>query len=312
MDGIGGKSGWFGIKGIIGVVVAALGVGAMFYGSGIGTETSKKPALPPVENQSAKPVRAMNLALGPMVFLARELDFSVKNAKGEKLDGSRIATRVETQLSSLRDTYRQEIAKNPKLVGSMVLQFNIDPAGQVSQIKEVTARLNDAAFRQTVAAESGKWKFAELTTEPLTAQIPLLFVQEGMDITTLVRWESFLVGAPEKVVSVPAAKPEPAQQAKAAAPVAPPAVVAKPAPAPEKTAPTLVKTEGEEVQIKYATLLRKDPNFNAPVITTFTIGTKVIVVNRSSDWLEVRSHHNGPSGYIRKEFVVPVEIVGQR
>lgn len=312
MDGIDSKSGWFGIKGIIGVVVAALGLGAMFYGSGIGTETSKNPAPTPVENLSAKPVRAMNLALGPMVFLARELDFSVKNGKGEKLDGSRIAARVETQLSALRDTYRQETAKNPKLVGSMILQFNIDPAGQVSQIKELTARLNDAPFRQTVAAEIGKLKFAELTTEPLTAQIPLLFVQEGMDITTLVRWETFLAGAPEKVVSVPAAKPEPAQQAKAATPVAPPAVVAKPAPAPEKTAPTLVKAEGEEVQIKYATLLRKDPNFNAPVITTFTIGTKVTVVNRSSDWLEVRSHHNGPSGYIRKEFVVPVEIVGQR
>jgi len=38
--------------------------------------------------------------------------------------------------------------------------------------------------------------------------IPLLFVQEGMDITTLVRWESSLGGAPERVVTAPAAKPE--------------------------------------------------------------------------------------------------------
>ena len=86
----------------------------------------------------------------------------------------------------------------------------------------------------------------------------------------------------------------------------------KPARAPEKAAPATVKTEGEEVQIKYATLLRKEPNFSAPVLTTFTIGTKVTVVNRSSDWLEVRSHHNGPSGYIRKEFVVPVDVVVNR
>ena len=63
------------------------------------------------------------------------------------------------------------------------------------------------------------------------------------------------------------------------------------------------------MQIKYATLLRKEPNFNAPIVTTFTIGTKVTVVNRSSDWLEVRSHHNGTSGYIRKEFVVPADLV---
>ena len=91
MDDNGSKAGWFGVKGLIVVVVGTLGLGAMFYGSGIGTETSKKSSLPPTESQAQKPVRAMNLALGPMVFLARELDFTVKNAKGEKLEDSRIA-----------------------------------------------------------------------------------------------------------------------------------------------------------------------------------------------------------------------------
>jgi hypothetical protein len=148
--------------------------------------------------------------------------------------------------------------------------------------------------------------------ETVTVQCPLLFVQEGMDITTLVRWESSLISTPEKVAA-PAAKPEPAQQAKTSTPAAQPAATTKPAPAKEKPeSAALVKADGEEVKIKYATLLRKEPNFNAPVITTFTIGTKVIVVGRSSEWLEVRSHHNGPSGYIRKEFVTPVDVVVQR
>jgi hypothetical protein len=291
-------------------VVGALGLGALFYGSGIGTETSKKLSLSATESQGQKPVRAMNLALGPMVFVARELDFTVKNAIGEKLEDSRIGARVETQLQGLRDLYRREIAKNPKLMGSMILQLNINPAGQVSQVKEITARLNDPEFRQTVAAETGKWAFAELVAEPVTVQIPLLFVEEGMDITTLVRWEGVLAGAPVKVVA--AAKPETAQPAKAASPAPPPAAGVKPAASPEKAPPATVKTEGEEMQIKYATLLRKEPNFSAPVLTTFTIGTKVTVINRSSDWLEVRSHHNGPSGYIRKEFVVPVDVVVNR
>ena len=73
-----------------------------------------------------------------------------------------------------------------------------------------------------------------------------------------------------------------------------------------------MKTGGQEVRIKYATLLRKEPNFSAPVLTTFTIGTKLTVINRSSDWLEVKSHHNGPSGYIRKEFAIPVEVAVYR
>ena len=303
------RAGWFGIKGLVVVVVGALGLGALFYGSGIGTETSKNTSLPATASQAAKPVRAMNLALGPMVFLARELDFAVKNAKGEKVEDSRVAARVETQLLGLRDLYRREVAKNPKLIGSMILQFNVNPAGQVSQVKEINARLSDPEFKQTVAAETGKWTFAELVAEPVTVQLPLLFVEEGMDITTLVRWESRLAGAPVNVVA--AGKSEPVQQTKAAAP-APQPIAAKPAATPEKAAPAAVKSEGEEVQIKYATLLRKEPNFSAPVLITFTIGTKVTVINRSSDWLEVRSHHNGQIGYIRKEFVVPVEVVVNR
>jgi len=312
MDDNGSRAGWFGVKAVAAVVVGALGFAAMFYSSSVGTETSKKSPLPPTDTQTQKPVRAMNIALGPMVFFAHELDFAVTNAKGEKLDDSRIAARIESQLQGLRDLYRREIAKNPTLGGSLILQFSVNPAGEVSQVKEITSRLNGSEFKQTVAAEAGNWNFADLVSAPLTVQIPLLFVQEGMDITTLVRWESSLGGAPERVVTAPAAKPERAQQARAAAPATPLTVAAKPAPAPEKAAPATVKPEGEEVQIKYATLLRKAPNFNAPVLTTFTIGTKVTVVNRSSDWLEVRSDHNGTSGYIRKEFVSPLDVAVHR
>ena len=309
MNDNGSRAGWFGVKSLVVVVIGALGLGVLFYGSGIGTETPKKSPILATDKQIQKPVRAMNLALGPMVFLARELDFVVKTVKGDKLDDSRIAARVETQLQGLRDLYRREIAKNPKLVGSLILQFSVNSAGQVSQVKEMTARLTDSEFKDIVAAEAGKWTFAELVNEPVTVQIPLLFVQEGMDITTLVRWESSLAGSSEKVVAASTAKPQSAQPAKAAVPATSPTVALKPAAIPEKSASASVKNDGEEVQLKYATLVRKEPNFNAPVLTTFTIGTKVIVVNRSSDWLEVRSQHNGPSGYIRKEFVVPVDVV---
>jgi len=308
MEGNVRQARWFGLRGLLVFLVGAVGFGELFYGSGIGTESPRKSPFPPVESHTRKPVLAMNLALGPMVYLARELDFTVKNAKGDKFEDGRIAARLETQLQGLRELYRREIAKNPNLAGSMILQFSINPAGQVSQVKEIASRINDSEFRQTVASETGIWTFAELVGEPVTVQLPLLFVQEGMDITTLVRWESSLAG-PEKVVSVPAAKLETVKQASPAPQATPPTATTKPAPAPEKLTTTAVTSEGEEVQIKYATLLRKEPNFNAPIVTTFTIGTKVTVVNRSSDWLEVRSHHNGTSGYIRKEFVVPADLV---
>jgi Bacterial SH3 domain len=307
MDHNSGKAGRFGLKGLIVVVVWTIGLGAMLYHSGIGTESSKKPA-PPPDKFTQKPVNTMNMALGHMVFLARDLGFSVKTANGESMQDTRIAARIENQLQEVRDLFRQEIARNDKLVGSLILQFSVNPAGEVSQVKEVSSRINDAEFKKTVLAETGKWTFIELLTETVTVQCPLLFVQEGMDITTLVRWESSLNSAIEKVVATPLAKPETAQPAKKPAAVARPAEVTKPAPVKEKPAPAAVKADGDEVRIKYATLLRKEPNFSAPVITTFTIGTKVTVISRSREWLEVRSHHNGPSGYIRREFAVPVDV----
>jgi hypothetical protein len=32
------------------------------------------------------------------------------------------------------------------------------------------------------------------------------------------------------------------------------------------------------------------------------------VLNKQGEWLEVRSTNNGPTGFIRKEFIVPVEV----
>ena len=309
MDHNGGRAIWFGWKGSIGVALAALAIGATLYGLGIGIKPLQKPAAGAADRQVQKPVRVMNLALGPMVFLARELDFAVTNANGEKLDNSRVATRIETQLQSLRELYRQESARDARLLGSLTLQFKLSPAGEVSQVKAVAGRITDAEFQKTVIGEAAKWNLPDLVSEPMTVQTPLLFVQEGMDITTLVRWQGGFAGAPEKVAAIASAKhPEADRPTKIAAPRAAPTIVAKAAVAEKAPAPT-VKSEGEEVQIKYATLLRKEPNFSSPALATITIGTKLHVVTRRREWLQVRSQHDGRTGFIRKEFVAPVERV---
>jgi hypothetical protein len=42
-----------------------------------------------------------------------------------------------------------------------------------------------------------------------------------------------------------------------------------------------------------------------------TIGTKVTVLGKQGDWLEVRTTASGPTGFIRKEFVAPAEVAHQ-
>ena len=296
-----------GFKGIVGIASCVIGLGVVYFGYGIGTESPKKDAAaearPSAQRQSKKPVRAMNLALGNMVFFAQELGFTVRSAKEGLVDSSKIAARIENQLNGIRRLYREEVAKTPALAGGLVLQFNIAPNGEVSQVRELSSRLSDGEFRKAIAAEASNWSFAEIVTENLQVTCPLLFVHEGMDITTLIHWERALAESSEKPSLARAtgnlASSQPVKTAQSAPGIAMPA------------AQRAARAELKEFQIKYATSLRRSPNFAAPSLATFTTGTKVAVLGRQGDWLEVRSTPHGPTGFIRKEFVTPIEVARQ-
>jgi hypothetical protein len=168
----------------------------------------------------------------------------------------------------------------------------------------MAARLNDDEFKKAIIAETAKWSFAEIVSENLIVTCPLLFVHQGMDITTLVQWEKTISNLADKV----AVNAAPNQSAKLAeAPQSPNGAIKSGTAAVVKTEPA-VKLDGKVFQIKYATSLRKEPNFSAASLITFTTGTKVTVLRKQGDWLEVRSIDSGPTGFIRKEFVTLVEV----
>jgi hypothetical protein len=297
------------IKSLAGILGCLLGLGIVYFGFGIGTETPKKEATAGASATAQKdlkrPVRSMNLALGNMVFFAQDLGFRVTSVKNGAVDTNKIAARIESQLQGVRELYRSEIIKNPDLAGSMTLQFNITPSGEVSQVKESSSRLNDAEFKKAVIAETSKWSFSELVSEDLNVTCPLLFVHQGMDITSLVQWEKITGDGGEKpalakVTSNSSRQSIPSQTSLAGA------LKSKPVTAPPTAAQA--DPDGKVFQIKYATSLRKEPNFTSPSLATFTIGTKVFVLQKQGDWLEVQSTNNGPVGFIRKEFVTLVEI----
>jgi len=281
------------LKSFIGLAGCVLGLGVVYFGYGIGTESPKKDAAAEprstVRPERKKPVRAMNVALGNMVYFAQELGFAITGAKGDGPDTKKIAARIEGQLQAVRELYRQEVVKNPTLAGSLTFSFNVASSGEVSHVQELSSRLNDREFKKAVAAEVAKWSFAEVVSENLIVACPILFVHEGMDITTLVSWEKSLGSFAEK----------PALASTAVSPVK------HSAPAGDKSIPA---PAGREFQIKYATSLRREPNFSAVSLTALAVGTKVRVIGKQGDWLKLRATENGPMGYIRKEFVAPVDV----
>ena len=295
------------MKGVVGILGCIVGLTVIYFGFGIGTESPKKEAVAgpsrPAMADASKPVRAMNLALGNMVFFAQDLGFTVRNSKDEAVNPAKIVARIEGHLQGMRELFRSEIAKNPSLAGTVTVQFNIAPSGDVSQVREVSSRVNDNDFKKAVIAEGAKWSFPETVAEPVSVTCPLLFVHQGMDITTLVQWEKFVGQIGEK--SAPARVA--ANNASSSARNAATSVAAKATPAAAKV-DGVVKAEPKVFQIKYATSLRKEPNFSSASLITFTIGTRVTVLGKQGDWLQVRSTDNGPTGFIRKEFVIPVDV----
>jgi hypothetical protein len=151
-----------------------------------------------VQNDSAikdpgkRSLPPMNLALGNVVTVVPELGLTVKGNKGVKVETSRLATKIESQLASLREFYRSESETHPSLMGGLLLELAIGTSGDVLQVKEISTRITEAEFRKSVIAQVYNWEFQDFFPDGATILCPLLFVREGMDITTLVKWEKHL------------------------------------------------------------------------------------------------------------------------
>lgn len=295
---------------VIALSSCVFGLGLILYGFGAGLKSSKPEAAaeanPPAQAPRKKPVHAWNMALGDVVIVAQELGFSVASAKTSTIEQSKVLARIDSQLQKLRELYRQEGEKNPGLMGNINLQLNVSAGGDVTQVKELSSRIPDGEFKKAVIAEVSHWSFAELVPESVTINCPLLFIREGMDITTLVQWEKSLAQLEDKPATARGADPNrPVQQAKT---VEAPRVTQAPtktAAAAEASPRSSIRPAPSLYQIKYATSLRAEPNFTSASLARFTIGTKVSLLNSRGDWLEVRATDSGYSGYIRKEFVTP-------
>lgn len=273
------------------------------------TASTQKDSSAPAKKKKTQ--RAWNIALGNVVVVAADLGLNAKVLKGAQVEESKIAARLEGQLHGLREFYRQESERDPSLMGGMLLQLVVNPSGDVTHVKELVSRIADSEFKKAVLAEASKWTFQEIITENTTITCPILFVREGMDITTIVQWEKTLGQLSEKS-ALARINTQTIQQSQTSADASKRSEpVAKPAPVVNKTRPEPnpeVRSLPRIYQIKHPTTIRGEPNFESASIGKFASGTKVTVVTSTGDWVEVRGDDTGLRGFIRKEFVTPIEL----
>ena len=297
---------------VIALASCALGAGLILFVSQMGSNPEDQPAekKSSIEAKKKKTPRSWNIALGNVVVVAPELGFNAKVLKGGWVEESRIAARLESQLQGLREFYREQSEHDPSLMGGMLLQLSVNASGEVTHVKELVSRITDIEFKKAVLAELSKWTFPEMISETTTINCPLLFVREGMDITTLVQWEKNLGQFTDKSV-IAKMSAQTAQESQAAEAKKRAAAVAKAAPAPTKVKAeqhSEPKSFPRPYQIKHPTAVRTEPNFGATSVGKFTAGTKVTVIAATGDWVEVRADDAGLAGFIRKEFVAPIEL----
>jgi hypothetical protein len=191
-------------------------------------------------------------------------------------------------------------------MGGMLFQLTVNRAGDVTQVKDLASRIIDGDFKKTVLAEVSKWTFPEILSDDTIISCPILFVREGMDITTLVQWEKTLGQfndnpAMTKVNTQTSKEREFAEAKKRAAAASVKTAVATKA----KNDNSERNSNSQTYQVKHPTAIRQEPSFASASIGKFTPGTKVTVIAARGDWVQVRTDSSGVTGFIRREFVTP-------
>lgn len=264
------------------------------------------------EAKQNKPKLAWNIALGNVVVVAPDLGFNAKALKTGHVEASKIAARLESLLQGVRELYRQESERNPILMGGILLQLTVSPSGDVTNVKELVSRIADGEFKKAVLAEVSKWTFPEIITDNTTITCPLLFVREGMDITTIVHWEKTL-GQFSEQSAIGTTNAQVTQQSQAQDNPKGRKPVTKTASNKARAEQNVeIKPSSRVYQIKYPTAVREEPNFESFSVGKLIAGTKVTVISARGDWVEIRADETGLAGFIRKELVTPVELTQER
>src|SRR6185369_6681657 len=100
-----------------------------------------------------------------------------------------LGSRVTEQLPGLRRAYAAALRTNPDLMGSLSVHIKMDDEGNVVDAQAANSRLSDADFAEIVLAEARKWRFLKHNGMGGVFKVPLLFVPDGMDPRTILRWE---------------------------------------------------------------------------------------------------------------------------
>ncbi len=217
-------------------------------------------------------------------------------------------------LAKLHRTYSRWADGNGDLMGSLSLKLTLDATGTVVSVDPLASHVTNANFTRTVMEDVRKWKFPRGRVEAAEITVPLLFVPKGMDPETVVQWERKFRSAEEG--ETPAAGMRIASKAAISTVGGGTPMVSASVPdsdQPKTTKSSTVhspKPKTEETLTAAKTnrpvAIRENPRFSAKKVLDVDEDTELSIVENKGDWLKVKIADAGFIGFVRKEFVSPI------
>jgi hypothetical protein len=212
------------------------------------------------------------------------------------------------QLAQLHHIYAGWVATDQDAVGTMLLRLHVDGAGKVAKIEPLRSRLSSSDFAKVVFEEIRQWNFPVGAAQPLEITMPLLFVPKGLDANTVVQWERRTRDSEAERKIAMLAQGSPTAAAGAVGPTSASAksegghqlanANVKRAISPKAFLPIVKTTQ--------AVALRQQPRFAAERVHEIDAETELNLLERKGDWLKVRLADARAVGFVRKEYLTPV------
>ena len=282
------------------LAVAAIVIPVLTIGTLLSKRTRLLPELPMFIGTPSRSVNTRSAVLAVDTF---GLTVRAKNASAstQKL----FEQAAVEQLARLHQTYSDWADKNLELMGSLLLKLTVDATGTVVRVDPLASHVTNSSFTKTVMADVRKWRFPKGEVEPTEIMVPLLFVPKGMDPDTVVQWERKVRGV-QGTVETPVAGPRVANQLRTA-------TVGENTSQANRTHSSIqvrIPKPKEEVLVAFKTnrpvAIRENPRFSSKNVHEANGDTQLSVLENRGDWLKVKLADAGFIGFVRKEFVSPI------
>ncbi|HEY6368219.1 MAG TPA: AgmX/PglI C-terminal domain-containing protein [Candidatus Binatia bacterium] len=293
------------------LAVGAIGILLLPMSYLISARKQLSPGLSILANAEPQPSTAQSAVLA---VDALGLKIQVKNAPPSAQE--RFENVAVRHLARLHRTYSAWYRSDEDLMGSLHLKLKIDALGKVVSIHPETSYLANASFTDAVMAEVRNWKFPKGVLDGAEITVPLLFVPKGMDPSTAVQWERNIRRTEEQeripfVLPIAGGSSTLKEAKQASKPVPPTADSHRPeriqASSLRQQEPRVEKEELGGFKTSQSVALREKPRFSSKTVHEVDRDTELTVLGNEGDWLKVKLAAANSVGFVRKEFVAPID-----